>query len=396
LFWSRLYRLRPDELGRKRGYARIFVGQANRGPGEVYLPLCSGLPMILRSRRGGAPVNFTIDGAVLESVSWFDAVAALGRRQFTSLRRSVLRYGHFEVFPEGSKNVARVCRKSISVARKSGRPFDGPLVVTHPELMRGWQPGPRPPNQLAEKAGLRIAVSLHLYYVDLWDEFETLLFGWRVPFQLFVTLNEPDKNLEARVLASFPGSSIRIVENRGRDVRPFLILLEEGAFEPYDLVCKVHGKRSLGGGRFPIFGDVMRRIALLDLIANGPQIEAMLHRFAADHRLGLVGPQSLLSRSCPERPRDAIGPVNRAAVEAIAARLGAPICDETFDFFDGTMFWVRPRALRRLRDLGLSREFKAEAGHLDGALEHAIERIFNHAVRVEGYKTAVTSASSTN
>jgi len=390
LFWFRLYRLRPDDLGRNRGYARVFVGHEQQRLRDIYLPLWSDLPLILRSRRGGALDNWAFDGAVIEPVSWLDGLAALARRHFTSLRRSVLRFGPFEVFAEGPKKITRGFRKAISVARKSGRPFDGPFFINHPELIKGWQPRPQLTDQAAEQPRLRIAVALHLYYVELWDEFETLLLGWSRPFQLFLTLNEPNSNLEVRVLSSFPGSTIRIVENRGRDVRPFLILLEESAFEPYDLVCKVHGKRSFGGGRLPIFGDVMRRLALLELIANAAQVEAVLDRFGGDPRLGLVGPQSLLSRSLPESLRDAIGPLNRVAVEAIAARLGAPIRDEIFDFFEGTMFWARPGALRRLRNLGLSREFDAEAGHLDGALEHAVERIFNHAVRTEGYKTDVT------
>ena len=99
---------------------------------------------------------------------------------------------------------------------------------------------------------------------------------------------------------------------------------------------------------------------------------------------------SLFSRRRPER-RDIIGPVNRVAVDDLAARLGAPVDQESFGFSEGTMFWVRPAALRDLAALRLSREFTAEDGRLDGALEHAVERIFNHAVKAPGYEVDAKS-----
>jgi lipopolysaccharide biosynthesis protein len=110
-------------------------------------------------------------------------------------------------------------------------------------------------------------VALHLYYVDLAPEVETLLARWRRPFTLFMTLARQNPELTRRVQAVFPGSVIRLVDNRGRDVRPFLLLLEEGDFDLFDLVCKIHGKKSTGGGRFAVVGDLGRRAAFLDLIA---------------------------------------------------------------------------------------------------------------------------------
>ena len=67
--------------------------------------------------------------------------------------------------------------------------------------------------------------------------------------------------------------------------------------------------------------------------------------------------------------------------------MGAPIRGDAFDFFEGTMFWARPQALAPLRRLGLAAEaFAPEAGRVDGALEHAVERLFNHAARVAGFR----------
>ena len=49
---------------------------------------------------------------------------------------------------------------------------------------------------------------------------------------------------------------MEVVENKGRDVRPFLQWLESGRLDPFDLVCKVHGKRSLRDGASPLFGEL--------------------------------------------------------------------------------------------------------------------------------------------
>jgi lipopolysaccharide biosynthesis protein len=56
------------------------------------------------------------------------------------------------------------------------------------------------------------------------------------------------------------------------------------------------------------------------------------------------------------------------------------------DFFAGTMFWVRPKALAPLRQLALSRDFEPDQGRTDGALEHAVERVLSIAVKAAGYQ----------
>ena len=75
-----------------------------------------------------------------------------------------------------------------------------------------------------------------------------------------------------------------------------------------------------------------------------------------------------------------------SSVLEIAEKLGVDADKFTLDFFCGTMFWVRPEALRQLRELRLTKDFVAEMGKLDGALEHAIERLFSAAAVASGYR----------
>jgi lipopolysaccharide biosynthesis protein len=52
------------------------------------------------------------------------------------------------------------------------------------------------------------------------------------------------------------------------------------------------------------------------------------------------------------------------------------------------MFWVRPEALKPLRDLRLAASLPLEKGILDGGLAHAVERVLSTSVVVAGYKLA--------
>jgi lipopolysaccharide biosynthesis protein len=56
------------------------------------------------------------------------------------------------------------------------------------------------------------------------------------------------------------------------------------------------------------------------------------------------------------------------------------------------MFWVRPEALRPLRNLQLAAGMPPERGLVDGDLPHALERVLPTSVLVAGYKLADSSA----
>jgi lipopolysaccharide biosynthesis protein len=214
-----------------------------------------------------------------------------------------------------------------------------------------------------------------------------------IPFDLIVTTVPGRERLIEAVRRDFPLADIEVMENRGRDVRPFLVLLERGRLDRYRYVCKVHGKKSSDGGRMSYMGSLWRRRLLFDLLAALGLAEAIVERFERDASIGMIGPRAfrLPSETYSE---ELSWSVNRPMVLELAARMGVASDRFRLDFFGGTMFWVRPEALRPLRELGLAGTFEEEKALLDGGLEHATERLFATSVVAAGYRLANSDGSA--
>lgn len=372
------FRLRPTAEAERRGFVQLLAGERRCiAPAVPGVPLLAFPAVAVRLSRAEATVE--PGGLASRAASRLKALTPL-------YGKAALRFGGLELRPDGGREATRAYRKLVKFARSSGFAFDGETLMRHPELVLGWPPaeaGPALP-------GPEIAVALHLHYVELWPEIGGLLKRWRRRFTLFVSLTREDEAAARRIRADFPSAEIEVVENSGRDVRPFLAWLESGRLDGFDLVCKIHGKRSLRDGAPPLFGEMFRRATYLDLISDD-RVGDICAAFAAAPDLGLVGPERFRARSRHGDAAEIMGN-SRAAIEALSARMGAPPPGADYDVFHGTMFWARPQALAALRELRLAREFRPEAGLSDGALEHAVEGLINHAVRARGFRVAGTSA----
>jgi hypothetical protein len=260
--------------------------------------------------------------------------------------------------------------------------FDNPFGIL-PRPVRPWQPA-------FDKRGTA-AIVLHLFYEELWPEFELFIGQMQSAFDLWVThCGLADRSRE-QVLRAFPHAKIAEVENRGRDIWPFLSLLNAGCLNGYDYICKIHSKKSAHGGGTgeSLLGSRWRRRALYDLLGFG-RAEAILDMFERDPQLGLVGPQVLRLPNARMNLAAAWGSIkNRDNARQLALRMGAEMRDDDLKYFAGSMFWARPAALEALRQLDFKRDdFPEEGGQLDGELQHAIERAFSLSTIKAGLKLA--------
>ena len=199
------------------------------------------------------------------------------------------------------------------------------------------------------------AIVIHLFYEDLWPEFEAVIRHIDVPFTLFVTLR-PESTFGDKIRKNFPAAIVTPVPNLGRDVAPFLRLLPQLA--KFDLVCKLHTKRSDGQH------TVWRRSLIEGLVGSREMVHAYRDAFAADPELVLAGPRAYYLD----------GPLHEASCKKALALQHGPL-PKTYGFFAGTMFWCRPSAFLELADLYPQSCFTAHTDS-DGHPEHVVERAF--------------------
>lgn len=228
-----------------------------------------------------------------------------------------------------------------------------------------------------------IAIVLHLHYPELWDEFAAVFTHSKLRFRLIVTLTTENPTLAAKITTQFSDSHVLTTENLGRDIRPFVAVLQSGLLDEVDLVCKLHAKRSLASGVTGArFGHLWRRRAVLDLLGSPRQVQSILTRFQTQPRLGMAGPATLRLKngSGIDPGFEASQPVRHD----LCAKAGLDPAHITDDFFAGTMFWARRTALEPLRSLALPDDlYTPESAQTGDQFEHALERFFADCARAQ-------------
>jgi hypothetical protein len=258
---------------------------------------------------------------------------------------------------------------------RSGRP---PGRWTHQVIV--------PEQQISQRGigGLRVALHGHFHYPELVGEFLERVSVNRTRFDLILTTTGRDKATEIRRIlkrSRIWNASVHVVENRGRNIGPLLEMLRNHG-DAYDLIGHVHGKKSVHVAS--VTGDRWREFALQHLVGGFfPMADTIVDQFARDSSLGLVFPEDPHLNDWDE---------NRAIADRLAKgmRLGKPLPTH-FDFPMGTMFWVRPDAMRPMLRLSLaSADYPAEPLPIDGTILHALERLVPFSVEKAGYRYATS------
>jgi lipopolysaccharide biosynthesis protein len=237
--------------------------------------------------------------------------------------------------------------------------------------------------------GPRLAVVAHLYYDDVWPEMRRSLYNIPEPFDLYVTI-PPSLDVATRrqLRRDFPRLTMLELENRGRDILPFLKVLRRIGLSRYDLICKIHSKKTVhrkDGGEW-------REQALRAMLESPRSIDRILAMFGEHPEVAMVGPEGMVLQSTYYWGVGEQAVSNRRHVRALAARVGIDPGTADFHFVAGSMFWCRPRALGGLLELDVAdREFEDERGQRDGTLAHAMERFLGLLVSGQGFSLGDTA-----
>ena len=253
-----------------------------------------------------------------------------------------------------------------------------PEVVTLPDIdvpvLRFDPDRPRAPQ----------AIVVHIYYADLWEEFRETLAAVDIPHDLFITITwRGDETLELkkRIETDFPKARVMAVPNKGRDILPFLTLVNAGAFTGYRAVAKLHTKKSPHRSD----GDQWRR-HLIEGILPKSGLAAKLDAFAADPDAAfwVADGQHFTGQewwgSNLERTRQ------------VLARVEITMPEDVLSFPAGSIYWIKPLMISMLRSLNLQADlFETETAQVDGTLAHAIERVLGFLALAAGQKVMQAS-----
>ncbi|MCA9522824.1 MAG: hypothetical protein KC609_17740 [Myxococcales bacterium] len=218
--------------------------------------------------------------------------------------------------------------------------------------------------------GVRVAVVVHLYYIDLLDEICGYLKHIVEPFDLFVTTPfEGDVHRILNRTSSLAHSvTVWLTENRGRDIGPFTALFRSGSLDGYLAVLKLHSKKSTYSEQ----GAAWRRQIYGSLVGDSLTVRRTLRLFERGD-VGIVGSHAFFLSD------EQFWGANYDAVKRLLTLAGTLTNGDepTLGFFAGSMFWFSPKALAAFAAIPeASLHFEAENGKQDGTLAHAIERIF--------------------
>ena len=232
-----------------------------------------------------------------------------------------------------------------------------------------------------EERGEKIAMQTHVFYEDLITEVVEKTNNIPARFDLYITTTASEKR-EVIKTYTYTNSNadkveIAVVENRGRDVLPFLMQMRD-VLRQYDYICHIHTKKSLYSG----IGDIWRTYLYENLLGSREIVSEIFELLKEGKRFGIVFPENF----------DLIH-------EKIKWGSDRELCEELMRHIDkhfkiegepvfpaGNMFWARTDAVEKLFALHLRGDvFPEETGQLDGTLTHAIERIWLYLVESQGF-----------
>lgn len=289
----------------------------------------------------------------------------------------------------------RIGRALYRVARRfGGVPSEHRLPAPHAaDIAVWWRRSVKLRPRAAQVVSLQnstgspaLAVVMHVHFPELVDELLERLSAIPVPFDLFVT--DSSGSLTSVDVSSLPlarGVTLAPVVNRGRDILPLITLVNDGVLDSYELILKVHTKKSawrderedLSGS-----GTEWRGSFLDSLLPDRAGVESILAAFADDPSLGILTASGSI-----------VGPEHwggdRAIVADLLHRIQMDVHQEDLKFPSGSMYWTRAFLLQGLRAFDLTAEdFEPEDGQIDATTAHGIERVLGYVTTASGYRMA--------
>jgi FMN phosphatase YigB (HAD superfamily) len=239
------------------------------------------------------------------------------------------------------------------------------------------------PEDTANWKSQKIAICLHIYYLDFVEKFQECLQHFPCEVDVFVAAGSTEIENKASTafskLANVNKLVTALAPNRGRNFGPLLVEFSDQLLD-YDLMCHVHSKKSLYSGREQTqWFDYLNQYLFKDKHA----VKSILRLFDGNKTLGMYYPTSFWMMPSWVNHWTC----NKVFAQDFVNNWGIDITENFVNYPVGGMFWARPDAIRPLLEQTFTYDdFPEEPLPSDGSLLHALERSLGLLAEKRGYK----------
>ena len=227
------------------------------------------------------------------------------------------------------------------------------------------------------------AILLHIHYPEVLHDILPVVVTSEINYDILITATSETVASEIHgVTAEYPlrgRTLVRVVTNRGRDIAAFINEFTD-KYQDYDLICKLHGKKS---PHLDHFGRSWRRYLISNTIGNDDIVKQVAYFFSISPQLGVFAPvpfKGTNNSDWAENLTIAKELVSKLDVDA-ADRLG----NQPLQYPSATVFWFRPQSLTTLYRRYPTESFPPEPLPVDGTVAHALERLIPFFAMHSGY-----------
>ena len=235
-----------------------------------------------------------------------------------------------------------------------------------------------------------IAIQAHIYYEDLIDEIINKTNNIPVQFDLFLSIvSEKQKTIvEDKIKKNSKAHKyeIKLVENIGRDVLPFLTQMKF-KIKRYKYFCHIHTKKS----KHKIFlGSNWRNYLYENLLGSKEVISEILTDFEKYEKLGFIFPEPYYDIIKAIHNFDSTEfTLHKSNIKYMNFILGKIFphfkIGDRLIFPTGNMFWAKINSIYQIFKIRLKKKFPKELNQTNETIMHGIERIWLYLVKLNGY-----------
>ena len=223
----------------------------------------------------------------------------------------------------------------------------------------------------------KIAVQVHLFYQDLIEDIINKTNNIQVKFDLYITI--PSRSisyiLEEYIKQNSKANNyeILIVENKGRDILPFLAQFKS-KYKLYKYLCHIHSKKSI---------SIWRKYLYNNLLGNINIVSEILNDFETNKKLGFIFPETFFGII---RNFYYLDNGTKKWMHYLApyffhnCELG-----ELVNFPAGNMFWSEIKAIYQIFVYDFTKHFPKENHQTYGTIMHGVERFWLYLVKKNHY-----------